>query len=612
MSLDRPVSGSEHASQPRDGAMIKLVWALRFAWESAPGLTIANGVFTLLQALTPLLSLYIMKLIIDSVVAGLANGDRSTVLSELTGLIVLAGAVALLERGLATLGDLVKALHAQIATDRVYRVLHQKSVEVDLEFYEQPDFYDALYRAQQEAPYRPSRILDSVFRLGQSAVSIVAIGALLVMLHWSVALFLMLAGLPGLLIRFVYAKKFYLVGRQQTPAERLSLYFHALLTSDTHAKEVRLFDLGAVFSERFNRLRNRIRQEKVGLMRRRAIADLAAHVAAIAPIFVLFGVLAHRAVQGMLSIGDLVMFFQAMQRAQASLNQLAQGIGDLYENHLFLTNVQEFLALQPRLRDTSPTRPVPRPLRIGIELRNVQFRYPHSERLVLDSINLHIRPGEHIALVGENGCGKTTLVKLLVRLYDPTAGSIALDGCDLRELAVKDLRRAIGVVFQDYAKYNAPARDNIWFGDVDAPADETRIRAAAEFAGIHRVIAALPQAYATVLGRKFEAGAELSVGEWQKIALARAFLRDAEIVILDEPSSALDPRAEAELFERFVTLFQDRTAVLVSHRLSTVKMVDRICFMENGRIVESGSHAHLIDSGGRYAEMFETQARCYR
>jgi ATP-binding cassette subfamily B protein len=241
----------------------------------------------------------------------------------------------------------------------------------------------------------------------------------------------------------------------------------------------------------------------------------------------------------------------------------------------------------------------------------VRFRYPHAQDFTLDSVTLHVRPGEHIALVGENGCGKTTLVKLLARLYDPTGGTITIDGCDVRDLAVAELRRSISVVFQDYAKYNVTAMDNIWFGDVERPPDADRIRAAAQVAGIDGVIAALPNGYRTVLGRKFEAGEELSIGEWQKIALARALLRDAPIVILDEPTSALDARAEAELFERFVALFHDRTAVLVSHRLSTVKMVDRIYFLENGRIAESGSHDDLIERGGRYAEMFRLQARHY-
>ena len=396
------------------------------------------------------------------------------------------------------------------------------------------------------------------------------------------------------------------------PRSGWRLYFHAMLTSDGHAKEVRLFNLGSIFASRFEALRERIRRERSSLLTRRSLADLAAHVAVIAPLFALFGVLAHRAVQGLLSIGDLVMFYQAMQRAQSNLQQFAQGIGDLYENHLFLTNVHEFLALRPVIRDAPRTHPMPRPMRSGIEFRDVRFRYPHADRTMLDGVSLHIRPGEHVALVGENGSGKTTLVKLLSRLYDPTGGSITVDGIDLRELPVKDLRRAISVVFQDYVKYNVPAGDNIWFGDVDGPPDPSRIRAAAEVAGIHDVIARLPDGYANVLGRKFAAGAELSIGEWQKVALARAFLRDAEIVILDEPTSALDARAEADLFERFVALFQDRTAVLVSHRLSTVKMVDRIYFMEHGRIVESGSHDDLMGRGGRYAEMFEIQARHYR
>lgn len=606
------MNNGAHGRDRQDGPLTKLGWALRFAWQSGRRLTLVSGALTVVEGLTPLLFLYVMKLIVDTVAAGLLSSDRDAVLHQLTGLVIIAAGVVLVERALGTIRDLVKALHAQRATDRIYRILHAKSVDVDLAFYEQPEYYDALHRAQQEAPYRPSRILESVFRLGQSAVSLVAIGGLLLMFHWSIPFLLFLAGVPGLLIRFVYARKLYLAGRRQTPAERLALYFHAILTGDAHAKEVRLFDLGGVFASRFATLRDEIRSEKSSLMRRRSVADLAAHVVGVGPIFALFGVLAFRVVQGLLSIGDLVMFYQAMQRAQANLDRFSQAIGDLYENHLFLTDVHAFLALQPVTRDTRPTRPVPRPLRTGIDLRGVVFRYPHSDRMVLDSISLHIRPGEHIALVGENGCGKTTLVKLMARLYDPTGGAITLDGCDLREFPVRELRRALSVVFQDYAKYNVAALDNIWFGAVDGPPDQARIQAAAEVAGIHPVIAGLPHSYATILGRKFAAGAELSIGEWQKIALARAFLRDAQIVILDEPTSALDARAEAELFERFLALFHDRTAILVSHRLSTVKMVDRIYFMENGRIVESGSHDDLIDRGGGYAEMFEIQARRYR
>lgn len=606
------MSETVRESARRDGPLMKLTWALRFAWESGRWLTIANATLTMLQGIAPLLSLYVMKLIVDTVAAGITGSDRDNVLSHLAWLVVAAAGVVLLERVLMTLGDLVRSLHAQLATDRVYRILHAKSVAVDLAYYEQPEYFDALHRAQQEAPYRPARILDGMFRLGQSAVSLVAIGFLLLTFHWTVPLFLVLAALPSLLIRFVYARKLHQADRRQTPAERFAFYFHAMLTSDWHAKEVRLFDLGRVFSSRFEVLRDRIRREKASLMVKRSLADLTAHVAVVAPIFVLFGVLAARAVQGLMSIGDLVMFYQAMQRAQSNLTQFAQGIGDLYENHLFLSNVHEFLALQPAIRDSAQPRPVPRPLKTGIELRDVRFAYPHSDRLTLDSVSLHIRPGEHVALVGENGCGKTTLVKLLARLYDPTGGAITLDGHDLREFAVKDLRRALSVVFQDYARYDMSALDNIWLGDADRPADEERVRAAAKVAGIHPVIAALPQGYASKLGRRFEAGTELSIGEWQKIALARAFLRNSEIVILDEPTSALDARAEAILFERFVALFQDRTAVLVSHRLSTVKMVDRIYFMENGRIVESGSHDDLMDQGGRYAEMFEIQARHYR
>jgi ATP-binding cassette subfamily B protein len=287
-------------------------------------------------------------------------------------------------------------------------------------------------------------------------------------------------------------------------------------------------------------------------------------------------------------------------------------VGDFYENNLYLSNLHEFLALEPKI--TAPSRPkaIPARLREGIAFHGVKFQYPNSEVKILDSINLVIRPGEHIALVGENGCGKTTLVKLLCRLYDPTEGAITLDRIDVRELSLGALRRKISIVFQDYARYHLTAKENIWFGNIELPPEEKSIVKAARQAGAHQAIAKLREGYDTMLGKWFENGSELSVGEWQKVALARAFLRDSEILILDEPTSAMDAKAEYELFKRFHELAKGRTAILISHRLSTVKMADRIYFLENGAIAEKGTHDELIHSRGKYAYMFERQAENYR
>jgi ATP-binding cassette subfamily B protein len=308
----------------------------------------------------------------------------------------------------------------------------------------------------------------------------------------------------------------------------------------------------------------------------------------------------------------MVMYFGAFQRAQDFLREFLGGLAGLYDDNLFLTDLNTFLTLEPKVAE--PARPVsfPRPMRKGIRVDHLHFAYPGSARVVLDDISLDIRPGEHVALVGENGSGKTTLIKLLCRLYDPDSGSINVDGIDIRDMATTALRNEISVVFQDYAKYHLSARENVWLGNVALAPDSLEIEQAAGQTGADRVIERLPRRWDTILGKMFDQGMDLSIGEWQKVALARAFLRDSQIIVLDEPTASLDARSEAEVFERFHELTHGRTAILISHRLSTVRMVDRIFVMRNGRIVESGPHDDLVAKGGAYAELFELQARHYR
>lgn len=595
-----------------DTLATNLAWAFRFVWQSGPRLTLANVILRFIQSVIPLVTLYLVKLVIDEVSAGLTAADRVSAFKELTLLIIISGCVLLFERVVGTLASLVGTMQSHIVTDRMYEILHAKSVEMDLEYYEDSDFYDTLHRAQREAPYRPTLILNGLFSLGQSAISVIAIGGLLLSFHWSVLVFLIIGAMPGLFIRFRFANTIYAWSRRRTPIERKAFYFSSMLTEGGHAKEIRLFNLGNIFVERFGNLRRLIRQERLQLLTRRSVADLATHSGAIVPTFALYGFLAYRTLNGLMTVGDLVMFYQAIQRGQNYLEQFLGSIADLYENNLFLSNVHEFLSLKPKI--TTPSRPkaLAGPLRKGIVFHSVKFRYPNTDCKILDAIDLHIRPTEHIALVGENGSGKTTLVKLICRLYDPTEGAITIDGIDLRELSLEALRSRISIVFQDYARYHLTAKENIWFGNIELPPDEKRIVSAARQAGADQAIAKLRQGYETVLGKSFENGAELSTGEWQKVALARAFLRRSEIILLDEPTSAMDAKAEYELFKKFHELSKGRTAILISHRLSTVKMVDRIYFLENGTIVESGTHDELIDQRGKYAYMFERQAQNYR
>jgi ATP-binding cassette, subfamily B, bacterial len=431
-------------------------------------------------------------------------------------------------------------------------------------------------------------------------------------LHWIVAAVLLLAALPGLFVRLRFSRELYAWQRRRTSTERMSWYIQWLLTGEAHAKEIRLFNLGTLFIQRFNDLRATLRRERLSLTRRRSLNEALAQVAALLATFGTLAYIAYQAVHGFISLGDLVMYYQAFQRGQAYLGEILSGLAGLYEDSLFLTNLYEFLDLEPVVIDPPAPHPLPFPLRQGIAFEHVCFTYAAGEQPVLNDINLTIRPGEHIALVGANGAGKTTLVKLLCRLYDPSDGRITLDGVDLREFEAAGLRRQLSVVFQDYARYQLSARENIWLGNTALPPDDAAVSLAARAADADALIAGLPRGYDTRLGNWFEDGHELSIGEWQKVALARSFLRPAQILVLDEPTSALDAAAEYEVFQQFRRLAVGRTTLLISHRFSTVRMADCIYLLAGGRIAEAGTHAELLQQRGEYARLFELQAGNYR
>ena len=494
----------------------------------------------------------------------------------------------------------------------MYDVLHAKSVEVDLEYYENPQYFDTLHRAQQEGPFRPTHIVNGLAQLGQNGISLIAMAGLLLSFHWGVAVVLFIAVIPGILVRIRYSGKMYRWQREKTQAERKAGYFNWILTGDAHAKEVRLFGLGDLFIQRFSSLRKQLRREKIELTRKRSVADFMAQIGATIAVFGAFGFIAYRTVMGGITLGDMVMYFQAFQRGMGYLRDMLGGMAGLYEDNLFLSNLYEFLDIEPKVREPLHPRPVPHPMKKGIVFDRVGFKYPSGRGKVLEDISLSIGPGEVVALVGENGSGKTTFVKLLCRLYDPTKGTITLDGVDLREYGTAALRREIRVIFQDHVRYHLTARENIRLGNIQLSADQEQIAEAARDAGADKLIARLPKGYDTILGKWFEEGEERSIGEWQKVALARAFLRNAQIIALDEPTSSLDAKTEYEVFNRFRQLLEGRAAILISHRFSTVRMADRIFVFEDGSIVERGTHEELIQLAGKYADLFEKQATCYR
>ncbi len=594
------------------GRTLRLGRAVRFVWQSARGWTLLNGFLLVIQGILPLLPLYLMKLMVDAITAGISAADKWAAFQHVLWIGALMGAVALVTAAIRLIAGWVGEWQSFLVTDHMNDVLLAKSVEVDLEYYESARYYDTLHRAQREGPTRPLRIVNGLAQIGQNGISLLAIGALLLSFHWIVAVILFAAVLAGTAVQLRSSRQTYRWQREQSPAERQAAYFNVILTHSSHAKEIRLFDLGALFMRRFREVRRKLREGRMALTRRQSVAQAVAQMGALASLYGLYAYLAYQALEGKITLGDLAMYAQAFQRVQGALQGILGSLARLAEDRMFLTHLYEFLDLKRTVVEPVPARTVPRPMRHGIVLDRVSFQYPEGTRRVLEDVSLAIRPGEVIALVGANGSGKTTLVKLLCRLYDPTGGTIALDGIDLRQFETKALRREIAILFQDYARYHLSAEENIWLGNAALPPDRERIIAAARRAGADEVIRRLPRNYDTTLGKWFADGEELSTGEWQKVALARAFLRDAQMLVLDEPTSSMDALAEYEVFQSFRQLVAGRTAILISHRFSTVRMADRIYVLEHGRIIEGGSHEELVAAGGAYARLFEMQAQHYR
>jgi ATP-binding cassette subfamily B protein len=586
--------------------------ALRLVWQSVPGWTSASICMIIIQGMLPLIALYLMKLIVDGVTGSIASADRVRAFTDVALLIFCAGAVGLATVLCRSLSDIVKETQGWVVTDHVADVIHAKSVEADLEYYDNPDYHDTLHLAQQEAPYRPTRIVNSLTQLCQGGISLCAVAGLLIYLHWAIALILFVALVPGIFVRIKYADRMYKWHQDRAKTERKADYFHWMLVDGSHAKEIRLFGLGPLFRGWYRNVRIQMRREKQSISTRRALFELITQTCGIIALFGSFAFIAYRTLAGTMTLGDMVMYYQAFQRAQGCLQEILASLAGLYEDNLFLSNFYEFLDLKPKV--TGPLSPVafPETMENGIVFSKVSFHYPGHTKPVLESIDLRIAPGQVVALVGENGSGKTTLVKLLCRLYDPASGSITIDGINLRQFDLYALRKHFSVIFQDYVHYHLTARENIWLGNIERDPGDEKIIAAAEQTGLLQAVGRLKKGFDTQLGCLFEDGEELSIGEWQKVALARAFYSNAGLIILDEPTSAMDAKAEHEVFTAFRRLLHGRTAVLISHRFSTVRMADYIYVLDHGSILEHGTHDGLMGRGGRYARLFDMQAQHYR
>ncbi len=593
-------------------AAFRLGRAVRLVWQTAPQWALANLALVVVQGGLPLAALYVMKRILDAAGAAVKAPGRPELVQDVWIWILVAGGVALFTAFTRLLSEYTTEAQSLQVTDAVAEILHAQSVAVDLAYYEDPSYYDTLHRAQGEAPYRPTRIVNGLIQIAQNGLALAGIAVWLVSLNWLLAAALFLAVLPGAFARLVYSRRLYGLQQAQTEQERRAWYYHTVLTEVVHAKELRIFNLGGLFRSRYRAVRQALRSGTLTLARHRVITEFFAQAVAIAALFGSFAWIALQTMRGAVTLGDLAVYYLGFQTGLNLLQTVLRSLAGLYEDNLFLANLYQFLDLAPGVAAPSQPKAVPQPMPRAIEFRDVAFRYPNHSSDTLEGIDVALGPGEVIALVGENGSGKTTIVKLLCRLYDPTRGDITVDGVSLRDLDPVKWRREISVAFQDYAHYAMTAGENIWLGDVETPPDAAGIARAGQRSGADAVISRLPDGYDTLLGRWFQQGQELSEGEWQRIAMARAFWREARILILDEPSSSLDPIAEAELIRQFRALLGGRSAIVISHRLSTVQMADRIYVVDRGRIVERGTHAALLAQNGHYARLYRAQAQHYR
>jgi ATP-binding cassette, subfamily B, bacterial len=586
--------------------------AIRLVFTHAPGLTSLTIILVVIQGLLPLAALFVMKLMIDTVTAGIAVTDKSPVVTHLIFLIAVAVAIALLLAICQAVSSYTTEVQSQVLTDLITDQIHAHSLKLDLAYYENPVYHDSLHRAQIEGATRPTMIVNDLVQIGQNCISICAVGGLILSISPLIGLVMIGAALPASLVRIKYSQKLYELRLRQTEMERKSDYYNMMITDTYHAREVRLFGLGPLFRERYRTIRESLRKARLDLSRSRAIKGTLAQGLITVAVFGSFTVIALRAVNGTISLGDLVMFFMGFQLCIGYTQSIFSSMNALYEDQLFLRNLFAFLDMEPQIAAPEHPVPVPTPIKEGIRFTDVTFTYPGSAIPALSNVNLTLHKGEIIALVGDNGAGKSTFTNLLCRLYDPLQGTITVDGLDLKKTDPEEWRRHTTVLFQDYVRYHLSARENIWMGDTSLPPDTPRVEEAARQAAADTVIGKLPDAYSSHLGKHFLGGNELSTGEWQKVALARAFFRNAEIVVLDEPASSLDALVEAEIFHRFRDLVKGRTAVLISHRFSTVLLADHIYVLDHGKIIEQGSHTELMAENGHYAKMFRAQADPYR
>ncbi len=580
----------------------------KMIWETSPSMTIGNVALRLIKSAIPLLVLYIGKEIIDEVIHLIdTKGDQER-LWMLVGMeFALAIASELISRSITLLDSLLGDLLSNVSSEKLIR----HAAQLDLYQFEDPHFYDKLERARRQTIGRTS-LMSMVLSQLQDIITVLILGAGLVVFNPWLILILIVAVIPSFLGETHFNQRTYSLTTSWTPERRELDYLRYIGASDETAKEVKIFNLADFIATRFYKLSHQYYLANRTLaVSRAAWGSFLSALGTIsyygAYVFILI-----QTVGGLISVGTLTFLAGSFERLRNMLQSIMSRFSSIAEQALYLQDLFAFFEIKPQIVSKENGHTIPKPIQHGFDFENVSFKYPGSEKWAIRQLSFHLKAGEKLALVGENGAGKTTLVKLLARLYEPTEGRILLDGIDIRDYDLASLRNSIGIIFQDYIRFQMKAAENIAIGNIAQLDERPIIQDAAHKSLADTVIDLLPGKYDQVLGKRFSNGIELSGGQWQKVALARAYMRDAQLLILDEPTSALDARAEHEVFLRFSELIQGKTAVLISHRFSTVRMADRIMFLENGQLKEIGSHEELVEKGGMYAELFRLQAKGYQ
>ena len=617
---DAPPGPTQQSLRERFGALRNLPPFLKLVWQTNPSLALAQGVLRLVRALLPVVTLYVGKRIIDEVVVLTQTANAPASVSEWFehGLLHRIAWLIAIEFGLAVVSDVLgrtvsyfDSLLSEQFTNATSLRLMEHAATLDLEDFEDSELQDRLERARRQAAGRMT-LIGQLFAQAQDVVTIVSFAAgLMVYAPWLIVL-LAVALIPAFIGEAHFNAQSYSLNFARTPERRELDYVRQTGASVETAKEVKIFGLNAFLIDRYRTLATRFFEANRALARQRAaIGSVLTAIGTIA-YYVAYAYIVWRTLHGEFTIGDLTFLAGSFRRLRTLLENLLMGFSQVAGQALYLDDLFSFFEIRPEIVSPPDARPFPSPIREGFVFGDVGFRYPGAERWAVRHLSFTLHAGEVLALVGENGAGKTTLVKLLARLYDPDEGRILLDGHDLREYDLFDLRSNIGVIFQDFVRYHLTAAENIAVGRIEARDDRMRIERAAERSLADEVIAKLPRGYDQVIGKRFRTGIDLSGGEWQKIAIARAYMRDAQVLILDEPTAALDARSEFEVFQRFKELSRGKTAVLISHRFSSVRMADRIVVLADGTVESIGTHEQLLEQGGRYAELFELQAAGYR